>query len=459
MNMLTKTEYLIYKECPKCLWLKKNRPDAYVEPKWSEFAIDLIKQGYEVEKYAKGLFPNADSQKTFKTKRGLEVRVDFLEENEDGTYNLYEVKSSTKVDKYHLLDVTFQVIALEEAGIKLNEINIVLLDRDYVKDGEINVHQLFRKEDVIEKVARLRPEVEQDIDLTLKLLAKTDIDESGCSCYTKTRSNCCSMYEYFNGKMSPTGIWNLNRISEKKLNILLDMGIKDISELNGEIELSTLQEMHTKAVKTNKPFVDEDAIREEIGKLKFPLSFFDYETISTAIPRIDGTSPYEKIPFQYSLHILHQNGELEHKEFLATSLEERENLLKQLKKDTPTEGSVVSWNMSFEKSINKGLAEKFDEYRDILIDMNERMVDFEDYFKDKYYDKRFLGYTSIKKILPVICPSLSYADLDVKDGTDAMKTFEEYIDSKDANLRESLLEYCKLDTFAMVEIYRFLKEI
>ena len=88
------------------------------------------------------------------------------------------------------------------------------------------------------------------------------------------------------------------------------------------------------------------------------------------------------------------------------------------------------------------------------------MVDLEDVFKADYVDIGFDGSTSIKKVLPVVCPELSYKDLDVQDGTLAMEAWERLIVAEDQEADQvagSLLRYCERDTFAMVEIYRFLE--
>lgn len=79
------------------------------------------------------------------------------------------------------------------------------------------------------------------------------------------------------------------------------------------------------------------------------------------------------------------------------------------------------------------------------------MFDLMNIFKEDYVDYRFRGSTSIKKVLPVLCPQFSYQDLEVQDGTMALDPdFNENIEQT----RKNLLAYCELDTFAMVEIYK-----
>ncbi len=96
--------------------------------------------------------------------------------------------------------------------------------------------------------------------------------------------------------------------------------------------------------------------------------------------------------------------------------------------------------------------------------LNERTFDLEKIFRDDYRHPGFKGKTSIKKVLPVICPDFTYKDLEIQSGTEAMESwhrtiFEELQESERAQIQKSLLEYCELDTLAMVKIFKHLSEI
>ena len=58
MNQVTKIDFIHYINCPESLWLQKNKPNAYTRGAFSLFLEKLIKEGYEVEDYAKLLFPD-----------------------------------------------------------------------------------------------------------------------------------------------------------------------------------------------------------------------------------------------------------------------------------------------------------------------------------------------------------------------------------------------------------------
>ena len=200
-----------------------------------------------------------------------------------------------------------------------------------------------------------------------------------------------------------------------------------------------------------------------LQELIFPIHFFDYEAVGTAVPRITGTEPHRQIPIQYSLHILHEDGRLEHFEYLSDTLALPETLVQTMKKHFLDIGSVVSWHKSYEGGQNRWMAELYPEHREFLLDINKRTFDLEDCFKEPYVDVAFCGSSSIKKVLPVLCPTFSYADLTIQDGTQAMEQWlrmvSEQTPKADAEkIREDLLAYCKLDTLAMVEIMKVLRK-
>ena len=213
-----------------------------------------------------------------------------------------------------------------------------------------------------------------------------------------------------------------------------------------------------------EPFVNKRELNYFLNQFRYPLYFFDFETYQCAIPKVIGTRPYQQIPFQYSLHIMYEDGRIEHKEYLASNYEEpRIDLIHQMLTDLECEGTIIAYNDSFEKSRIKELARDFDEYRIPLYNLLDRFMDLADVFEKGMYYKKEMSRTSIKDVLPSLFPddpTLDYHNLeDVHKGDEASNAFM-LLPSLDVStrnkLRESLLKYCCLDTFAMVKIYNLL---
>ncbi len=176
--------------------------------------------------------------------------------------------------------------------------------------------------------------------------------------------------------------------------------------------------------------------------------------------------PYAQYPFQYSLHILESpDAELVHKEYLHTEKSNpAESIVTTMQEHFGDKGTVIAWNMSFEKNCNDVLATFVPEAADFLSDLNERMVDLMIPFSSgAYNDHRFKGSASIKNVLPVMVPELSYKNLGIQEGQAASRIWTQTVldgkhDGDKEEILSDLLKYCQLDTFAMVEIYRKLVE-
>ena len=444
-----------------------NAPDEYPHGEFSVFLQKLTREGYEVEAFVREFFAQAegrtaDFQTVFETEDGLFARADALEEV-DGRAALYEIKSSTslKTDAAHnhLKDACFQVICAERAGQQIDIVSLVHLNGEYVRDGEVVPDELLVFEDVTERVRAIEAETSAEMDQALSLLRESELDRAGCSCLHKSRSHHCDTFEHFNPDIPKPSIYSIPRLSAKKRAELIANGIFDLLDIPDDYALTANQIGVVEAAKSGAPIINLEGIRAFLDGLRLPLYFLDYETFASAVPLLDRTSPHKHFPVQYSLHVLSEDGSLVHTEYLEREARLSDRLLAQLREDIGGEGSIVSWHASFEKTRNREMAVLFPEHADFLADLNERMDDLEDVFKKDYVDARFDGSTSIKKVLPVVCPDLGYDDLDVQDGASAMDAWQKMVNAggdESDQIASDLKTYCELDTFAMVEIYRFL---
>ncbi|ADM09275.1 hypothetical protein PB2503_06022 [Parvularcula bermudensis HTCC2503] len=468
MMRLTKSDFISFLQCPKSFWLLKRHPDDYPHGEFSAFLQKITREGYEVERYVRE-FLGTDAgraisfQRVFETEDGLFARADAFEETADGRFILYEIKSSTSVKTdaahNHFKDACFQKICAQRAGQQIDAVFIVHLNGEYVRDGDIDPALMLTFVDETDRVAAIEDETAAEIDQALALLAQEELDQAGCLCLYKSRTHHCDTFALFNPDIPKPSIYSLPRLSEKKRTELVNEGVFDVLDIGASFQLTPNQSVVVTAAQEGTPVVDVGAIRAFLSEWQFPLYFFDYETYASAVPMIDRTSPHKHFPVQYSLHVLREDGTLEHHEYLEREARLPDRLLAKLSGEIGPEGSIVSWHASFEKTRNREMAELLPAFADFLIDVNERTVDLEDAFKTSYVDARFDGSTSIKKVLPVLCPELSYEGMGVQDGASAMDAWEKMIraEGEEADqIAKSLLSYCELDTLAMVEIYKFL---
>lgn len=285
---LTKTDFMQYLNCPKSLWLLKNRPVDYPHWEFSAYARKIVAEGYEVERWVREhLNAQADAdtysyQREFQTDRGLYAKVDVVHDNGDGTINLYEVKSSTgvKTDRKHnqLKDAAFQRLVAEETGARVSKVFLVHLNRDYVRQGVIDPAKLLTTVDVTDRVAEIEADTRREIENALALLGEAAIDEQSCSCINITRSNHCDAFDYFNPGIPQPSIYSLPRINERRIRNFVDQNRFALDDIRGD-EVSPNQALVLRSAHEARPFIDRHVIEEFLGKVEYPIHFIDYETV------------------------------------------------------------------------------------------------------------------------------------------------------------------------------------
>lgn len=493
--LITKTDYLECTYCKKNLWLHKHKPELFEGVELSEFEKKIIEEGNLADEAARNLFPdgtlieivgvNAISP----TERYVQsktltlfqaaflhdeffVQVDILRYNQTlQGWEMYEVKATNDVKRiiphHHVNDLAFQKTVVEANGLKIVKTGVIHLNSEYRQEGTVNYEELFIIAELTDEVLEAQEEVGQQMqDLKTYLHMP---EEKGCECLYRGRNAQCTTFAYSNPNVPEYSVHDINRIggSKKLFYDWIDRGIFSLEDIDNPEKLKGAKRAQYDAYMHGKPLIDHQAIEEALGELTFPLQFFDYEGYSSAIPRFDGFGAYEQVPFQYSLHILHEDGTLEHKEFLIT--EPTKNLtlplINQMREDFDENGSVISWYKSYESQRNNKLAELHPEHAAFLEKLNDNMFDLMTIFSKNYYvDAAFKGSASIKNVLPVLVPRLTYKALGIQKGDQAVERWEKMINPDTSKeeaeaIAKDLLEYCKLDTFAMVEIYRFLKQL
>ena len=489
--MLTKSDFVKFIQCPKFLWLYKHRKDLLPE-EVDKNLQRIFDEGYEVETYAYKLFPegvsaqlNGFKESISRTKELMEektpvvfqptvsgeelfCRADIIKLNEDGeSWDIYEVKSATAVKDINIHDLSFQKICFEDCGFKIRKIHIIFLNNQYVRQGEIEPEKLFKIEDITEQVEYITEQVEPEIEQALNITKGKDEPDIRILKQCNTPYEC-TFLDYCWENIPKNSIYSIaGGLTEAKLNMLLDEGVLEIKDIPEGIVTSTAGLRHYHAEKHNKIHIELENIKEEIEQLEYPLYFLDYETFAPGIPLFDGYRPWQRMVFQYSLHIQEKpGGEIRHHAYLAKDWEDPSSgLAADLKKRIGSKGSVVVWCAWFEKGCNTEMGQRYPEYTSFFGDLNERAFDLMQIFKKGYYvHKDFHGSASLKKVLPVLIPGLSYQDLNIQEGMTASNSWRDMIDEKtDKDIKEKiyndLLKYCALDTLAMVDILAKVRDI
>ena len=490
MYELTKSKYCRGLQCPKILWLDEHHPE-FGENIANKSVLD---NGTKVGELARLYFGNCElvgfdankNEMVDRTKKLMETAdniaeasfcyeslfcsIDILHRNDDG-WDLVEVKSSTEVSEIYLEDVAFQYYVLTMCEVPVKGVYILYIDNTYVRGEQLDLKGLFVLEECTDMALRKFYEIKSDGRLNLMMeYVKSPIEPE------KDIDLCCDKpypcaYKKYCGKHIPEySVFNLARMQAKKKYELYHAGIVSYQDvLSSGAKINANQRRQVESVVYDKPDeYDIDEIKKFLATLYYPIYHLDFETFQQAVPEYIGCHPYEQIPFQYSLHIEYEDGRLEHLEFLVKEGEDpRRSLAEQLVKDIPMGVCSTAYNMAFEKSVLKHLAEEFPDLSRHLMDIHDNMCDLMVPFqKQYYYSKAMQGSYSIKYVLPALWPGdpeLDYHNLEgVHNGAEASASYADMVNhtpEEIAEMRENLLKYCGLDTYAMVKVLNRLKKI
>lgn len=461
---ITKSDFLLYCEAPRHLWAKKY---GQIEASITDFDRHLAEEGNRVETLAQEflasvLLPQNPGdqllwQQTF-SDDSFDSRLDGLVfKPKSNTYDLYEIKSSTGVDKEIVYDVTFQAGILAK-HIPIDHYYVLHLNKEYVRSGELDLAALFIAEDISDKVKALMPEVELLRGEALRVAQLSDPNQAE-HCLSPKECPCPALCH---PELPDFSIYDIPRLTRIKKLQLLERRILAAKDIPASFDLNPKQLLVVDRARTNSEHIDHKAITSELEKIAFPLYFLDYETCICAIPQYEGYHPQQQIVFQYSLHKLEKSGD-EPIHFKHISLVEGDPtlpVLERLKEDIGDFGTTIVWNKSFEMTMNKEMAKLHPEYAAFLEQLNHRIYDLGDIVNLGYYlHPGFKGSWSIKHVLPVMVPDLSYKGLAIGKGDQASMawwnmTFGKIDQLEKEQLTEALLRYCELDTLAMVEIFK-----
>ena len=488
MANISKSLYCNFVQCLKLGWLLKNKMEEYEETKNDT----VLKNGNEVGDLARRYFGKyslvkydevlinmiMETKELLKQKKSIICEASFKYDNlfasidilkiEDDGLSIYEVKSSTKVKDIYKDDASFQAYILKKLGYKIKSVNIMYVNSDYILEGELDINEYFLIENITQLSISKEKEIEDNIKTINKILdsdkePNIDLDMHCFHPYD------CPFFKYCTKKLPTNNVFSVYGLKKEKMIELYKKGKISFEDLLNEDINPKYKEQIEFELKDLKPRIVTNTIKEIISKLKYPLYFIDYETCQFAIPKIQGTKPYQQLTFQYSLHIMDKEGNLTHKAFLA-DIDDKDfirHFAESMIKDMPYDGSVIIYNKSFEPTRNKEIMRMYPDLKEELERINNNVVDFmEPFQKREYYSKEMKGSHSIKYVLPALYPndeSLNYHNLPLVhnggEASDAFLSLEGKTKEEKEVIRKGLLVYCELDTLAMVKIFEKFKEL
>jgi predicted RecB family nuclease len=467
------------------LYWQVREPELGVFP--DAAAVAIMEQGGAVGRLARQLFAGGvevssrDPEQAVRTTRelianpevpaifeaafedgGVFVRVDILHRRRDGRWRLIEVKSTADLKEQHLDDVAIQHRVLSRCGLDLASSCLAHVNRNYVfQGGSIDVRRFFKIKNLTRRVERLQPKLTFQVRSELRVLAMPSPPDIpvGPHC---TNPITCEFFDRCNPPRPSDHIGYLPRLHASAAEDLEEMGVESILEIPDDFPLSERQRIACTSVQRGQRWFSAE-LSKEFETLRYPLYFTDFESVNPAIPRFAGMRPFDQLPFQWSLHVQREPAaEPEHYEFLATDdADPRREFITSLCCALGESGSIVVY-APFESQRLSELAAWLPEFAGLIKTIQGRLFDLLPVVRNHVYYPAFAGSYSLKAVLPAMVPEMSYDGMAVANGQDAGLAWESLVrgtlDSGERHsIRKSLLEYCGLDTLALVRLLEELR--
>ncbi len=425
----------------------------------------LFKDGVQVSgKFDEALQQTKDliKDKTVKTifepvfeYNGFVAKADILHRTENNLWEIIEVKSGNKWKHKYISDTAYISLIATKTISSLSKATLYLLSKDFRLGNSIE--ELFTKVDCSFDVFTRA----EDYSILLDTVKDILFAETPKKKKLKMPCKNCGLFKQCTGKDIEYHIFDLPRLSQLVFDKLCENKIYDIKNLPEDIELTQMQKIVKDCVINDKVYISPD-LKTELEKIVFPCYYLDFESVMTIYPLYNNIAPHTQVLTQYSVHKCDRIEHIvDHFEYIADHKQDcRKRIAKQLVEILGTQGSIITYS-SAEKQIIEKLILLCPELEEQFEAIIERIVDLEAILRVNYYDKRFHGRTSIKKVLPVMIPQMNYNELEIGEGGLALSAFAYmamglYDEKKVKETKTNLLKYCEQDTLALVEMHKFL---
>lgn len=487
---LTKSIYVAGLQCRKRLFLEK-----YHRERRDVLTVGdslRLSEGLRVGQLARNLFPQgvaidaeawewdyAEAQTSEAMAKGVPAifeaafsfedfvaRVDILKRNPDGSWEVWEVKSSLapqpgeKPKEEHLQDLAFQWWVAKNAGVKVGRACLVLLNRNYTyPGGEYRPEDVFRVVDVTEEVKERESKVASTAYEGLEVLQGGLPDVLiGPHC---RRPYQCPFFGFCHEGRPRDHIWSLPRL-DKVYSDLVALGVERIPDIPESVHLDPLQQRVVEVVRTQEPYIAREGLRRALKEVQYPVHFIDFETVTPTLPLFPGTRAFQVLPFQWSLHVLNEDGTLEHYEYVHRErTDPRRSFCEALQSSVREGGAIVIYSKYEMRRIRELVDWDVGLAGNLAKMLDERSYDLLDVVKNHVYLPEFEGSFSLKVVAPALLGEDFYGDLRIRDGGTASARYLQFLLGEDdeESLFQDLLEYCAQDTETLVHIYHKLCEL
>ena len=331
MHILSKSTYIKGLQCEKALYMQKKHP--YLRDKLSIEQRAKFQRGTDVGVLAHEVFPNGIDmspnspsqfpkkvQETWDNLCNPEVNVMYeavFQYNDtlimldmlvrDGDHWLaVEVKSSMRLSDTYYNDAALQYYVLHGCGVPLSDFRLMYLNGDYVKEGSIDVQQLFKMESVMEYVTEHEAFVKENVERLKKVVAlpHSPLVNIGTHCYNPYPCD----FQGHCWKLIPRNSFLFTTAMDDEILFQCYFnGVNSNAKMLRQIEPDSLEAHQIEALDTNSYYVDYKTLYSLAPQPKpKSVAYLNLLFNRPAVPELDGTKPYEEMILAFALQGEHK---------------------------------------------------------------------------------------------------------------------------------------------------------
>lgn len=484
---LSKSSFVRSVQCLKSFHLYKHH--YYLKDPISKDKQAIFNRGIDVGKIAQHLFPGGIDvspssvrefdQSVERTKQLIDsgseiiyeaafifnevlVAVDLLVK-ENNLWYAYEVKSSLKISGAYVLDASLQYYVIKNCLPDLKDFFIVTLNTDYILEDELNIQELFRKKSVLFDVKRNLQFIENRINAAKSIIENPKIPDIkiGAQCF---KPYVCDFFGSCWKNIPEKNIFSLNSLGIEKQLELYNEGIIEIKDIDNFNGISDILQKQIKSFQQQTVINDTDKITAFFNQIKFPITFFDIELYTPAVPVFKGTKPYQQLPFLFSVHQLKtDNVDLTHDFFYAApGSDPREEFVLACIEKLKNVETIIVFDDNLERNVINALIKHFPHHQAALEQIRNKLYDIAPIFTQMhYFDPSCIGSFTLKNLYTKITGDNLFDQLQVSSGTQASYTYNALQTEENELIKKTteqeLIVYCKADTFACAQLFLHLK--
>lgn len=488
---LSKSLFMMGEQCPKSLWIYKNLPNEkgiVDEKQEGNFLF-----GKEIGKKAQNLFPKgvdlfavkeSFSHHLYLTQQYLKkdyvtlfeaafqydsifILADILVKI-GNSYELYEVKSSTQIKRYHYKDISLQYYVLNKLNIPIKKAGIIYVNSHYNRATTLDIKRLFKKKFVLTKIKTYQKKIHNSVQKLREIIKLRSAPSIDIGTYCNKPYPC--RYKHLCWKNIPEySVFNLINLSKEKKFSYYKKGILTFDTIyKKNLPLSKKQHIQLNTCSSSQNlYIERDAILNFLSTLIFPLYIIDFEGIQYPIPRFSKSHPYEQIPFSFSLRKCTDFDNHDHHNYFHPIQfgDPRPTLFKKLYPLLPVDhGSIIVFGGSYEIAMLKKVRHYIHNISPNHWGEHIPIIDLLHPFESFHiYHKKMNGKLSLKSIATALTLT------DQKEGAihnGFHASYNYYLTKNlDPNSEEmlekqkSLIHYNELDTLMILQIIKKLHKL